>query len=223
MKKAVSILLLLLVGLAAGSIMILAILGIDSVSSFRTAQAAVNQKQNIQFFFNSDETTNSQLYELATAITTCIKERDYVGLSQYVHPEYGVVFSPYSNIVLQSDQYFTASQVARFAEDKTMYVWGIRDGSGEAIEMTPQEYFAEFVFDKDYTQAPIVGFNYIVRSGNTLENVTEIFSNADFIDLHYPGSDVSVDRTDWSTLRLVFEDYKGELRLSAIIHNEMTV
>ena len=96
------------------------------------------------------------------------------------------------------------------------------DVSGNPIALTVDAYFDRFVFDYDYTQAPAIGVNYIIRSGNSLENVESMFNNAKFVDLNYPGSEER-EYLDWSTLRLVYEEYHGQLMLTAIIHCEWTV
>jgi hypothetical protein len=45
---------------------------------------------------------------------------------------------------------FNASQVAKFNNDKTKYIWGIFDDSGFDIEYTPAEYFDDFVYYKAF-------------------------------------------------------------------------
>jgi hypothetical protein len=166
--------------------------------------------------------TNAELVELAYDVLDTIKEGDYKALAEFVHPEYGVVFSPYATINLVSNKCFTAAQIAAFPQDETKYVWGLFDGSGEPIEMTPAQYFARFVMDKDYTKADQIGINRIIRSGNALENINEVFPNARYVDFHIEGAPEHTG-LDWGSLRLGFEDYKGELRLTIILHSEWTI
>jgi hypothetical protein len=166
---------------------------------------------------------NAELTEYAFEILGYIKSEDYDALSQVVHPEYGLVFSPYATVNLASNKRFTASQIEDFSEDKNKYVWGKYDGNGEPIELTPAEYSETFVFDKDYTLASEIGVDAIIKSGNSLENIKEVFPNARFIDFHIPGTDQDSGGLDWSSLRLGFEEYKGELKLTVIIHSEWTV
>lgn len=169
----------------------------------------------------SSSSDNEKLIELAFESAQYIKERDFVALSSVVHPVYGVVFTPYSTVNLSSDECFSVSDVAAFGNNTTKYVWGAADGSGSPIEMTVSEYFERYVFDRDYTAAPIVGVDHIVQTGNSLENISDIFPYAHFIDFSFPSSDS--ESADWTTLRLVFEDYNGEWKLAAIIHCEWTV
>jgi hypothetical protein len=171
----------------------------------------------------SSDASNAELTNYAFEILGYIKAGDYQALSRGVHPEYGVIFSPYATINLASNKCFTASQVNGFSEDKNKYVWGIYDGNGEPIELTPIEYFETFAFDKDYTLAPEIGVDMIVMSGNSLENIKVVFPNARFVDFHIPGADQESGGLDWSSIRLGFEDDEGELKLTVILHSEWTI
>ena len=172
----------------------------------------------------SGDMSNTELTTLAFSVLEYIKSGDYYALSNIAHPEFGVVFSPHATVTPSTNRCFRADQIAAFGDDTNVYVWGILSGSGEPIEMTPVDYFYKFVFDKDYTAAPVVGINHIVRSGNALENITEVFPNVKFVDFHIAGGDM--DPTDdfaWSSLRLGFEEYDGRLRLTVVIHSMWTV
>lgn len=169
------------------------------------------------------DSDNSELITLAYRVLGYIKDGDFDALSKTVHPEFGVVFSPRATVTLSTNRYFQAEQVALFGTDTNMYVWGVLSGSGDPIEMTPKDYFAKFVFDKDYTAAPIIGVNHIVRSGNALENITDVFPNVKYVDFHVTGSGKdSAGDLAWSSLRLGFEEYEGNLWLTVIIHSEWT-
>lgn len=169
-----------------------------------------------------DEVSNASLTALAFSILDDIKVRDYQALSGVVHPEYGVVFSPCSAVNLMTNKCFSPAQVAAFGTDANVYVWGVYSSGGEPIEMTPADYFSYFVFPEDYSTASVVGVNHIVRSGNALENITEMFPDAEFVDFHIPSGDrYSAEDSDWSSLRLGFEDYGGALMLTLILHSDL--
>lgn len=171
-----------------------------------------------------DDVTNAKLTELAFDILEDIRDGDFRALSHAVHPSFGLLFSPSSTVTLSTNKCFSAGEVAAFGADTNVYVWGVYDGSGEPIEMTPAGYFAEFVFDKDYTNAALVGVNHVVRSGNALENMTEVFPDILYVDFHFPCSDKNAaDNTSWSSLRLGFEEYNGSLMLMAILHSGWAV
>ena len=171
---------------------------------------------------DSSDQHNYELIKLAYTVAQVIKERDYNALAELVHPERGLLFTPSSTVNTASDRWFSATEVAGFGSDDETYVWGVDSAKGDPIEMTIDDYFLAYVFDQDYTLAPEIGVNKILKTGNALENVTSIFTDAEFVDLTYPGTEAN-DYLDWTTLRLVFEDYQGSSRLVAIIHCEWTV
>jgi len=178
------------------------------------------------YFFNSTRTRtipietaeSADMTMLAYRVLEYIKEDDFVALSYVIHPEYGVVMSPNATINLATDRRFSADQIAALATDTNIYVWGIYNGSGEPIELTPADYFAEFVRASDFFEAKIIGINQVVRSGNALENIKEVFPNVKFIDFHISGGEL-MEEFDWSSLRLGFEEYDGYYKLITIVYS----
>ena len=167
------------------------------------------------------EINNEELCALAYSVLKDINDGDYAALSRIAHPISGVLFSPQATVDKSANKQFSAAEIAAFETDTNSYVWGINCSGGEPIEMTPAEFIARFIDSKNYSAAPLIGVNRIVRSGNALENITEVFPDVQFVEFHIPGSeqDPSGD-FDWYTLRLGFEEYNGNLWLTMIIHSE---
>ena len=169
----------------------------------------------------SGEAQNADVTVLAYTVLGYIRDDDYLALSRVVHPEFGVVFSPSATINLTTDRRFSAEQIAVLDTDSNIYVWGVYNGSGEPIELTPSGYFDKYISAACHLDSAIIGVNQIVRSGNALENITEIFPNVKFVDFHIPGRE-QFDEYDWRSLRLGFEEYEDSLRLIVITHNAWT-
>jgi hypothetical protein len=151
------------------------------------------------------------------------RDGDYAALADMVHPRKGVLFVPYSTVNPAKNLCFTADQVRAFSKDNTAYIWGLTDGEGAPIELTPREYIAKYVYNKDYLSSAVIGLNTIVKTGNSLENVGEAFPDADFVEFHIPGEKKENEGLDWSSLKLVFEKYEGQYRLVAVIHSQWTI
>jgi hypothetical protein len=166
-----------------------------------------------------DDVANAEMAVLAYTVLGYIRDDDFIALSRVVHPEYGVVLSPYATINLTTDRHFSAEQIATLDADTNVYVWGVYNGSGEPIKLTTVEFLEKFVPAADHLEAVFIGINQIVRSGNALENITEIFPNAKFVDFYLPG-EAQFEASDWSSLRLGFEDYDGDLRLVVISYSK---
>lgn len=170
----------------------------------------------------SAEASSGELIVYASEILKLMAADDYGCLSQLVHPDYGVVFSPSATINLSTDRRFTAAQIAGFAADTQAYIWGVYDGSGDPIKLTPAQYFDAFVTDADYLSATKISANETVMKGNALENLEEVFPNAEYVDF-YIGATEGSDGLDWHSLRLVFEQYGEKLMLSAVVHSGYTI
>ena len=170
----------------------------------------------------AEDHENADMTTLAYMVMGYIKDDDFLSLSQVVHPEDGVVFSAYATINLSTNQRFSTEEIAALDTDQHVYMWGVYNGSGEPIMLTPAEYFEKFVPAAEYINAPVLGINRVVRSGNALENMIDVFPNVKFVDFHIPGGETS-EESDWSSLRLGFEEYDGRLRLIAIVYSSWTV
>ena len=172
----------------------------------------------------SADSDNEELTALAYGVLAYIRDGDYKALSRVAHPDFGVVFSPYATVTLTTNRRFSPLQIADFENDTTVYVWGVQDGSGEPIEMTPVSYFAEYVYSKDYFSASLIGVNRIVKSGNALENITDEFPGVRFVDFHIPGGEKDTpEELAWGSLRLGFEEHDGALWLTVIINSRWTI
>ena len=163
------------------------------------------------------DASDRELIEYTKEILKAVGNRDYAALSAVAHTEYGVVFSPYATVNLGTNCCFTPSQIAAFGADTTKYIWGVYDGVGDPIEMTPAEYFDTFVFNADFTKCDDFAVDEFLRTGNSLENITEVFPGCRFVDCYMP------DGENWQSLRLVFEEDEGKLMLSAVVHSENTM
>ena len=170
-----------------------------------------------------DEKNNANLTKLAYEVLEDIQARDYYELSRVVHPQLGAMFSPCAEVSFEKNKCFQADQIAAFGSNNTVYVWGVHKGNGEPIEMTPEKYFSEYAMAKDYSSAPTLGINRIVRSGNELENMMEKFPGIQFVDFHIPSEEKdSTEDFAWSSLRLGFEEYEGKLWLTLVLNSKWT-
>jgi hypothetical protein len=158
-----------------------------------------------------------------------LRDRDWDEVARLVHPVKGVTFSPYTYVrPLQgapgaADLVFSATQLRGLWSDPTVYSWGVYDGSGEPIDLTFQEYYARFVYDVDFAQPEVVGFDQVVGQGNTINNIAMVWPNGVTVEYHFEGFDPEYGGMDWRSLRLVFEEQDGTWYLVGIVHDEWTI
>jgi len=172
---------------------------------------------------DTEEYIQSIIDERARSVLTAISQRDYEKLSEAVHPEKGVRFTPYGYVDTEKDLVFSAEQIRNMASDTKKYVWGSYDGSGEPIELTFSEYFSRFIYDVAFTEAEKVGYNKILGQGNSLNNSFEVYRNAIIVEYHFPGIDPQYEGMDWRSLRLVFEKSGDTWYLVGVIHDQWTI
>ena len=216
-KTHLLIIALILSGILAGILICSAISALTGFSLFSgkpkdTASAGTQQ--------------NAELITLAYRALENIRDGDFYALSQIVHPEFGVVFTPGATINLVTDRRFGAEQIAVLGADgadEEIYIWGVHNDSGEPIELTPSGYIEQYVSAGEFLEASVIGVNQVVRSGNALENITDVFPDVVFVDFYLSVNvKESQEEYDWSSLRLGFEEHKGDLRLIVIVHSTWT-
>lgn len=167
--------------------------------------------------------TPQSLLSTALEVVEILKNEDMTNLANYVHPTLGVRFTPYSYVDTASDLSFTQAQIPNLMSDNTIYTWGEYDGSGELINKTFSDYFDEFVYDEDYLNPHLIGNNFLIGKGNSIDNLLDVYTNGDFVEFHFTGFDPQYEGIDWSSLKLVFEQVSGEWKLVGIIHSQWTI
>ena len=228
-RSALLCVLALLLGTLAGLLLTVCRLGVLGflASGAPAATPAANAALQISpgMAADSDAESNLPLLDAASQVLTALKEGNIQSLAALIDPERGVTFTPYSTVDPHSDLTFTPDQLSQATVNGTRYVWGYTQGKGDAITMTLPEYLGAYVFDADYTQAPIIGVDHVIASGNSLENVEDAYPEDRFVEFYFPGQDPASGGLDWSALKLVFSDpeHAGDHRLVGVIHSEWTI
>ncbi|MCD7947699.1 MAG: hypothetical protein LUG13_05305 [Oscillospiraceae bacterium] len=186
--------------------------------SANAGMVTANASSAVQAFDRAD---NAQLLRQATVVLDAVKSNDYATLSAMVHPEKGVTFTPYSTVDAEHDLCFTTTQMAAAERDTNTYIWGTTTGK-TPITLSIQDYFAQYVFNSDYTQASQVGIDMLLGTGNALENVSAAYPGGRFVEFYSPGTSSAKSGYDWSSLKLVFEAKDNTWYLVGMIHSEWT-
>ncbi len=159
--------------------------------------------------------------EGADAVIKALKDKNMETLKSFIHPEKGLLFSPYVHIETEAALVFKRSGLPAL-NDQKIYTWGLFDGSGEPIKMTFGQYVERFVYDKDFASPEQIGINELKGSGNTLPNLKEVFPEGQYIDYYFSGQQENAGM-DWASLIIVLEEYKGRWFAVAAVHNQWTI
>ncbi|WP_138755139.1 hypothetical protein [Paenibacillus sinopodophylli] len=157
----------------------------------------------------------------AAAIISLLKGEDLQSLAAYIHPNKGLLFSPYAHIDTASAKIFPAASLPALT-DTTIYHFGEYDGSGEPIDLTFKQYYDQFVYDKDFLDAETVGSDEILGTGSMKVNIKELFPESYMMDYHFSGFNEQYEGMDWASLILVLEEWDGAWYVSAIVHSQWT-
>lgn len=229
-RSALLCVLALLLGTAAGLLLNVrqlsgrGLLAPSAASASAAPSAALLNPQTVTTA-KADPDSNAPLLEAGSAVLAALKSGDIQTLATLVDGEQGVTFTPYSTVDHHSDLTFLPDQLSQAGANGTRYVWGYTQGKGDAITMTLPEYLSAYVFNVDYTQAPIIGVDSILSSGNSLENVQDAYPESRFLEYYFPGQGPEAGGLDWCALKLVFRDpeHTGAYRLIGVIHSEWTI
>ena len=161
--------------------------------------------------------------ETSTKVINAISTKDSEIISEFVHPDKGVRFTPYTYVSLEQDVVFNQEEMKNFFDDQKKYFWGHYDGIGDEILLTPSQYYEEFIYTEDFINPEKIGYNEVLSSGNMLENQFEVYNNPIVVEYYFSGFNPEYGGLDWRSLRLVFEEYEGEWKLVGIINNQWTV
>jgi hypothetical protein len=155
-------------------------------------------------------------------VLVLLKDRNYNELSKYFSSE-GVRFSPYGYIDTLNSKKLTPADFLSSIAKNWVLTWGVADGIGDPIKLNVKSYLNRFVYNADYLSAEAVGYDQVLKTGNSKHNHEQLYPKHHFIDYHFSGFDQKLEGMDWATLRLIFEKRDGQYFLVAIVHDQWTI
>lgn len=189
----------------------LAMMSCDNINQDKQANVADNQ-------------TETGVLAIARQVVAALTAQDAKKLASLVHPEKGVRFSPSAYVDVASDVVFSAAQVEGFWSDQKTYTWGLADGTGEPISLTPGQYCREYIMNRDFLNPSSVNVNSDRATGNTSNNAATVYPNGTRVEFYIePSMRNGVQDLDWAALRLVLERSGDNWFVVAIIHDQWTI
>lgn len=161
------------------------------------------------------------LEKLNREILQSLKSKDYERFSTFIHPQKGIRFSMYAYVRPEKDKHFSREDFAKYVSTRTKFTWGERDGSGDILVLPLKDYLETWVFKRDFTHSEY-HLNSFKGTGNSLNNLKEMYPKADFTENYIPGSE-KYSGMDWNALRLVFVEYEGQYYLIAVVNDQWTI
>ncbi len=169
------------------------------------------------------EVAQKLIGDIGDQVMQAIADKDANRLAEFVHPQKGVRFTPYTYVQPEQDIVFHGEQIKNFFTNDKSYLWGYYDGTGYEINLMPSQYYEQFIYSASFITAEAVGYNQVLGKGNMLENQFQIYDNPIVVEYYFSGFNPAYAGMDWVSLRLVFEAFAGQWKLVGIIHNQWTV
>lgn len=167
---------------------------------------------------------NETAKAFARKVVSLIAERRIAELSELVHPQKGVLFSPCGYIDQVNAISLSGKQLVDAWQQNEAFIWGLEDGSGDPISLTIKNFFTEYVYSVDYLNADQVSVNKLIGYGNSLVNIDTVFPEAVFVEFHFAGLFPEYQGLDWRSLRVVMEkDASDGWWLVAILNDQWTI
>lgn len=196
-----------------------------NIATLNGKQYKIHEKELKQFtneFFTekykADDENKSSIKKQANEVLRLLADQNMEALANHVHPEKGLLFAPYVYVKPNAIT-FSQDEIAGLLEDTKVYNWGSQAASGKPIELRPNKYFDKYVNASAFTKADEVNLNKQTKLGITLNNIREVFPNAQTVEFYHEGTK---EELNWGSLTLVFEDVDGSRKLVALVHNEWT-
>jgi hypothetical protein len=156
---------------------------------------------------------------MAAAILPLLQAKDFTELASFVHPQYGLRFSPQLFIHTDTDLIFTRDQVANFTMDNNIYTWGTHAAKGDLLQLSVNDYWSEYVIPLLPAQDWVMLTEGQSSPSIAIDNFVDIYQHAQYVDFLKPGTE-EFGNLDWQLLRLAFErSSDGAYYLVGIIHD----
>lgn len=172
-----------------------------------------------------DPLRDSVLLALTKDVLTAFKNKQYDSLALLIHPNEGVLFSPYGYVDTAGNVVVKAETMKTWADKKKQpkIMWGWYDGDEEEIRMTINEYVKHFVYDMDFLKPDSLKVDELIAGEHVLKMLRDFFPGCHIVESHFEGVDEKNDGMDYRNLRLVFKKKDGKYYLVGVIHDEWVI
>lgn len=174
---------------------------------------------------SNEASKHNDLRTIGDELLSAFSSKNYAGLSPYIKDENStLLFAPYLYIDTSRAQELTLEELEQFDEEQKVLDWGWYDGSGDPIELSVSDYVDRFVYDVDYlNETDTITLNHVHFKGNSLNNISEVFPESNYIHYYRAPKDPELGEMDWRSIVFVFEEIDNKNYLIAIVHNEWTI
>jgi hypothetical protein len=175
--------------------------------------------EEITSLFDNEQGSSQQIKEKANKVLDAVLNKEMDTLASYVHPEKGLLISPYVHIS-EDAVVFQKQEVENLLEMNETYTWGYQDGSGKPMKSVPAEYFQRY---QEFTEVDKVIVDDLKQRGNVEINIKEYFPGSHVVEFYKSGTEENTNM-DWASLYVVFQkNSEGEWKVVALVSGQWTI
>lgn len=161
----------------------------------------------------------------ANAVIRALAQKNWTAVATFMHPHIGVRFSPYAFVQEKQDVVLNRLKVRQLGSNQNILAWGKEDATGLEIRLKPAEYYAKYVYNKDFVHGSKGVANQQLSQSTTVNNIPQVYplQNHAYIEYHVPNSGTT---NNWASLRLVFRKVNERIGIKwylvGIVHDQWT-
>lgn len=179
-------------------------------------------QKKVNFKNTSHKTTNDSVgTKLVIKTLTFLKTKNFDSIAKMIHPEENLRFSPYEITNIAVDKYFSEETFMLVVNNKIPIKWGYYDGTGSPIDLTWNQYYKKFVYDRDYLNDGQIKIKIFANDNNN--KIKNIYKDCQYAYIYINGKDKKLNEMDWRSLKLIFKKYLNDWKLVGIVHNQWTI
>lgn len=169
----------------------------------------------------ADECESGSVTDFANEVITAIEAKNGAQLAPFIHTELGVLFSPSAYVDRDESIVMMADQVTRFWHIEEKLRWGYEEGTGNPIDLTPQDYMDKYIAALELSSAaePRVDRDTVAGT-TTYNNINDIFPTS--VTLEYRKRELNnADEKGeyWRAVRFVMLEENCKWWLIALVND----
>lgn len=171
---------------------------------------------------NAVQSKEQKLISTSREVLTALKNKDYNKLETLSSKD-GLSFNENSDSLDLSKNDVSKDAISEIPKNTTKYMWGYTDGKGDEIRLTLSDYINQWMYNRDYINAPKIMVNQIAYpQGNTPNYIATYSQGRNYVAFHFDSTKEYPGLT-WSTMYLIFDEENKNYKLRGIIKANWTI
>ena len=160
---------------------------------------------------------DTRVAEKANQVIKAIKNKDFAAINALTHPARGLCFSPTvqmspNSVCLKANLLPDYLEGTRRSQ---LFNWG--NSHGTPVRLNFNDYFERYLNSRDFSSSTAtITPNPREARGQVKSNIARFYPNCAAVEYYVQGT----GSNDWRAISVVFQPYRGDWRLIAIVSDE---